>query len=208
ILDWPGLRVHCGSLTGIVQKMEITSDPVAGAYRAMATWASPLPQPGKRSLLSRQESYGSGVTREQAELSCIGEALERYSLIYRGDEPLLREKLADIDGIDPREILLYSEQQYRIREEWNRTADERYFVGEVFDASQSIEWFPAIDLLTGHEAFVPAACTLMWYAFQPGEPEFARSDTIGCGSGWTFDDALVHALLEWIERDAVAVWLY
>ena len=208
IPDWPGLRIHCSSLTGIVHSMEITSDPVAGTYHAIATWTSPLPQPGKRSLLRRQDAHGRGITQEQAELGCIGEALERYSLIYRGDEPLLRARVADIQGVDPREILLYSEQQYRTREEWNCTASERYFVGEPFDPERPIEWFPATDLIAGQKAFVPAACTLMWYPFQAGESEFALADTIGCGSAWTLEDALVHALLEWIERDAVAIWWY
>jgi len=206
--NWPGLRIHCNSLTGIVQKMEITSDPTAGAYRAAATWVSPLPVPGKRPLLSRQDSHGRGMTREQAELSCIGEALERYSLIYRGDEPLRRARLSDINGIAPADILLYSEQQYKNREQWNAEADERYFVGEKFHPEQLIDWLPAMDLFGGRETFVPAACVLMWYQFQDGEPEFTRADTIGCGSGWTFEDALAHALFEWIERDAMAIWWY
>lgn len=205
---WHGLRIHCSPLTGIIQKMEITQEPIAGAFRAMATWAAPLPFEGRRPLLARQESHGRGTTRQQAELGCIGEALERYSLIYRGDEPLIRARMNEINGIDPREILLYSHRQYKSREEWNRKTNERYFVGEIFDPDQPIDWFPATNLLNGHEAFVPAACTLMWYQFPIGESEFARSDTIGCGSGWTFLDALLHALLEWIERDAMAIWWY
>jgi ribosomal protein S12 methylthiotransferase accessory factor len=46
----------------------------------------------------------------------------------------------------------------------------------------------------------------MWYEFSPGEPEFARADTIGCAGGMTFEDALRGALLEAIERDAMAIW--
>lgn len=203
-----GLQIHCSSLTGIVQKMEITHKPAAGTYRAVATWASPLPVNGNRPLLARQESHGRGMTREQAALGCIGEALERYSLIYRGDEPLLRARMNDICGIDPRAILLYSEQQYATRKQWNDQTDDRYFVGERFDPEQAIDWFPVVNLTNGLPAFVPAACTLMWYPFAPDEPEFARADTIGCGSGWTFDNALLHALLEWIERDAMAIWWY
>lgn len=208
IPEWRHLRAHCGSLTGIVQTMQITRTPSAGAYRATATWVSPLPANGSRPLLGVQESHGRGFSRDEAEQGCIGEALERYSLIFRGDEPLERRRISDVSGVDPREILLYSDRQYCDRLEWNLNADERYFVGERFDASQPIDWFPAIDLISGSQAYVPAACTLMWYMFRDGEPEFARADTIGCGSGWTFDDALAHALLEWIERDAMAIWWY
>lgn len=203
-----GLRIHCSSLTGIVRKMQITSSRAAGAYRAIGEWASPLPMVGARPLLKPQESCGRGRTRDEAEQGCIGEALERYSLIYRGDEPLQRGRLCDVAGVDPRDILLYSDRQYESREQWNRTADERYFVGERFDPDQEIDWVPGLDLVNGSPKLLPAACVLMWYSFPAGEPEYARADTIGCGSGRTLDDALAHAFLEWIERDAMAIWWY
>lgn len=203
-----GLRIHCSSLTGIVRKMQITSSRAAGAYRAIGEWASPLPLAGARPLLKPQESHGRGRTRDEAEQGCIGEALERYSLIYRGDEPLQRGRLYDVGGVDPREVLLYSDSQYESREQWNRTADERYFVGEKFDPDQEIDWFPGFDLVNGNSKLLPAGCVLMWYAFRAGEREYARGDTIGCGSGHTLEDALAHALLEWIERDAMAIWWY
>jgi thiazole/oxazole-forming peptide maturase SagD family component len=205
--EW-GLRIHCGLLTGIVQKMQITRTRTAGAYRAIGTWRSPLPVRDARPLLRSQESHGRGRTREEAEQGCIGEALERYSLVYRGDEPLQRGRLSDVGGLDPRDILLYSEQQYQTREEWNRLADERYFVGERFDPEQEMDWFPGVDLVDGSRKLLPAACVLMWYEFSAGESEYARGDSIGCGSGRTLDDALAHALLEWIERDAMAIWWY
>jgi bacteriocin biosynthesis cyclodehydratase domain-containing protein len=205
---WPGLRIHCSPLTGIVQSMQITTEPAAGAWRADATWASPLPVADARPLLARQQSHGRGSNREAAETGCIAEALERYSLIYRGDEPLRRARIHEIGGIHPAAILLYSERQYQNRHAWNRAVDERFFVGEPFDPDRPIDWFPATDLVTGAPAFVPAAITLMWYRFQPGEPEYARADSIGCATGPTFDDAVGRALLEWIERDAMAIWWY
>jgi ribosomal protein S12 methylthiotransferase accessory factor len=202
------LRIHCSPFTGIVKTVSITSTPRAGAYRARATWNSPLSAKDKKPLLRVQESHGRGTTRENAELGCIGEALERYSLVRRGDEPLHRARLAEVRGIDPRRILLYSDLQYETRDQWNSTADDRYFVGERFDPNEPIEWLPAVDLTDGSSIFVPAACTLMWYMFSASEKEYARADSIGCGSGWTFEDALEHALLEWIERDAMAIWWY
>jgi thiazole/oxazole-forming peptide maturase SagD family component len=203
-----GLRVHCSSLTGIVRKMQITSSRAAGAYRAIGEWASPLPIADARPVLKPQESHGRGRTRDEAEQGCIGEALERYSLIYRGDELLQRGRLRDVAGVDPRHILLYSDCQYESREQWNRSADERYFVGERFDPDREIDWVPGFDLENGSPKLLPAACVLMWYSFPAGEQEYARADTIGCGSGRTLDDALAHALLEWIERDAMAIWWY
>ena len=201
------LRVHCSPWTGIVNRMEVTNATVAGAYRATSTWASPLPAADARPYLRRQESYGRGKTPRQAELGCAGEALERYSLIYRGDEQLVRARFTDVDAIHPDTIQLFSESQYRERQAWNAAADDEFYVGEPFQSGAPVDWLEARSLgSAAGTRLVAAACCLMWYRFRPGEPEFARADTIGCGAGPTFDHALTHALLEWIERDAMAIW--
>ncbi len=207
------LRIHCSAVTGIVRSVKLTSGEAAGAFRASADWVSPLPADGARPLLGVQQAYGRGETQAEAMNGCLGEALERYSLIYRGDEALLRAstgKLAErgVGTIDPRSITLYSERQYAEREEWNRTRHERYFVGERFDPGMSIDWITAQNVQTGEPILAPAACSLMWYEFPAGAAQYAPADTVGCGSGRTYSDALLHALYEWIERDAMAMWWY
>ena len=157
--------------------------------------------------MKRQHSYGRGRTSLEAESGCIAEALERYSLIYRGDEHLVRAEASQIDAIHPDDIQLFSETQYHERAAWNATVDDNFFVPEPFDETVRVDWIEAKPLgRDGRVRFVAAACCLMWYEFRPGEREFARADTIGCASGTTFDDALTRALLEWIERDAMAIW--
>jgi thiazole/oxazole-forming peptide maturase SagD family component len=201
------LRMHCSPWTGIVNRLELTKEPSAGAFRATATWTPPLPIDDARGYLHRQESYGRGRTAREAETGCIAEALERYSLIYRGNEATVRGTIDEVDGINPDEIQLYSAAQYRDRAAWNAQVEEELEVPELFDATVPVDWLKAIALdPNGRGTFVPAACCLMWYQFQPGEPEFARADTIGCASGTTFDDAAARALLEWIERDATTIW--
>lgn len=200
-------RVHCSAWTGIVRRLELTDAPSAGAYRATATWNPPLAVPGTRPGLTRQFSYGRGLTERDAEQGCVGEALERYCLIYRGDETLIRARYEDIDAIHPDDIQLFSDAQYANRRDWNASADEDFWVPEPFQAGVPVDWLETRTL--GSEKrlrVIPAACCLMWYQFRPGEPEFARADTIGCGAGPTFDHALTHALLEWVERDAMAIW--
>ena len=103
------LRTHCSPWTGIVNRLELSTQPTAGAYRASAVWASALPRPGARPLLKRQDSFGRGRTPADAESGCIAEALERYSLIYRGDEPLVRARIADIDAIHPDAMQCFSD---------------------------------------------------------------------------------------------------
>jgi bacteriocin biosynthesis cyclodehydratase domain-containing protein len=200
--------VHCSRWTGIVSGMEQSAAPSAGAWRAAATWVSALPIANARPGLKRQKSFGRGRTPLEARQGCIGEALERYSLIYRGDERLgARAPLADVDAIHPDDVQLFSDAQYRDRARWNQDAEDEWWVPERFDDSAPVDWLAVRALSRGDRArLVPAACCLMWYQFKPGEPEFARADTIGCASGVTYDDALRRALLEWVERDAMAIW--
>jgi thiazole/oxazole-forming peptide maturase SagD family component len=200
-------QAHCSRWTGIVSRVEASTNPSAGAFRAIGTWQAPAPVAEARPYLARQNSFGRGRSRQDAELGCIGEAIERYSLIYRGDEPMIRARLRDVDGIHPDEIQLFSEAQYRSRDEWNACADEIFEIFARFDGERPVDWVEARGL--GRESgtrYVPAACCLMWYEFRHGEDQFARADTIGCGTGASFADALIHALLEWIERDAMAIW--
>jgi thiazole/oxazole-forming peptide maturase SagD family component len=201
-----GLLVHCSPWTGIVRHLDLTRAPSAGAYRATAIWTPPLPVEGARHLLSRQESYGRGLTQADAEAGCIAESLERYSLIYRGDEAVIRADYASVDAIHPDGVQLFSPTQYQTREEWNRTAEDVLWVPEPFHIDVKVDWLEARNLSNDCTKFVAAACCLMWYEFADGEPEFARADTIGCASGTTYDDALTNALLELVERDAMAIW--
>ena len=64
-------------------------------------------------------SAGKGVTDAQAKASVIYacEGLERYSGVYRGDEPRRRARLDELgdQAIRLNDCLLFSEQQYRER---------------------------------------------------------------------------------------------
>jgi thiazole/oxazole-forming peptide maturase SagD family component len=201
------LHTHCSRWTGIVTQVEVTERPAAGAYRGRATWRAPLPVTEMAAHLKPFPSYGRGKTAAAAIEGCVGEALERYSLIYRGDEPLVRETFDAAVAIHPDEIQLFSRQQILARARTNARVDDEFWVPEPFRMDIAVDWMTATCLTPpGGQRLVPAAACLMWYQFRPGEPEFARADTIGCAAAETFDEALTRALLEWVERDAVAIW--
>src|SRR5262249_20069333 len=109
--------------------------------------------------------------------------------------------------LHPDRIQLFSESQYDSRDDWNSSADELFRVPERFDSAADVDWLQAHRLGVADEVIlVPAACCLMWYEFRPGEAEFARADTVGCAAAPTLDAAITHGLLEWVERDALAIW--
>ena len=202
------LSAHCSPLAGIVSSVTVTGEAFAGSYSAIGSYVAPLPVPGARPLIKAQFAMGKGHTKQQAIDSCIGEALERYSLIYTGSERLVRARPGDLPIVDPREILLVSPRQYAMRESWNRTHDDRYWIPEPFDGRSEIDLMAGVDLVSNETVYVPAACCLMWYQFRPGERRFASADTNGCGAGNTPAAATASALLELVERDALAIWWY
>lgn len=205
--EWP-LTAHCGRLLGLVSNMTVTGDALWGSFSAMGEFRAPIPAPHIRRLLKTQVALGKGETKSQAIDSCIGEAIERYSITYDGKERVTRGRIDELAAIDPREILLFSEGQFAMRDRWNAANDDRYWIPERFDSKAALDFLVGVDLSSGREVYVPAACCLMWYEFGSGDRRFASADSIGCAAGRSFNSAAASALLESIERDAVAIWWY
>jgi len=65
-----------------------------------------------------------------------------------------------------------------------------------------IYWCPAQDLLTGTTHLVPAQ--EVWFTTRslPGENLCTRSNSSGCALGGSFEEAMLFAILELVERDA------
>jgi ribosomal protein S12 methylthiotransferase accessory factor len=113
---------HVSPITGAVSMLERDGPPGQGIMhvylsghnvaRRIRSWA------GLREGL-RNSNCGKGVTDEQAKASALCEGLERYSAVFRGDEPRLRASLRDLGdaAVHPNEVMLFSERQYRERDE-------------------------------------------------------------------------------------------
>lgn len=194
-------------ITGIVSHLSLVSDPVGGICHARAEYVHPLPVPGTRPLLDPMFSLGFGITESEAQDACVAEAVERYSTTYQGRELRVLAKAADLDSIHPSDILLFSESQYAQREVWNRTRSELHFVPFRFEPFTSIEWVPARSMMNSRIAYVAAAYCYFSY-YDSGGQGCCRADSNGCAAGQTIEKAILSALLELIERDAVAIWWY
>ena len=201
------LHSDLSPLTGIVSGIDLTDSTECGFYHALATFDAPLPEAGVRRLVGKLRAVGKGVTADEAETCAIAEAVERYSTLFKGSERGMRAEIREVGGIPPDEILLFSDRQYEDRETWNATHSEIQWVPERFDPAEQIEWTEARSLLTDEFRFVPSALCYMHYDFR-GARQFCSADSNGCGTGPTLDDAILAAILELIERDAVAIWWY
>ena len=133
---------------------------------------------------------GSGLEPKRAFESCVGEGIEYLSQFVQADDPIVSGPSASYGGA------------YDV--------DVRRFISEVLalnmiDADRAIGWVSASRLPDGKDMWFPAdLCYRRHTAEQDLKPPHKLSS--GCAAGTTAEAATLRALLELIERDAVALW--
>src|SRR5271167_3917419 len=152
---------------------------------------------------------GVGNTALQAKVSCLCEALERHSGIFRGDEAQRVAPYSEIadEAIHPDALTLFSESQYHNRDRWNHREGRHNWVPERFDAGRSTAWSPAWSLMGQQVKYLPTAYCYFGYPFDPAH-DFCRPDSNGNAAGSDRDEAILHGFLELVERECASVWWY
>jgi ribosomal protein S12 methylthiotransferase accessory factor len=203
---------HVSPLSGAVSSLKrqtINDDGVTYSYASGHNFA--LMQDSTYFLRKnlRGRSGGKGRTDVQAKVGAICEAIERYSGVFRGDEPRQRARYAELDrAIHPSELLGFSDLQYEQRDEWNAANLSTYhIVPERFDEQRDLDWTTAWSLRDDEPRLVP---TGFCYFGHPDIAEhfFCASDANGNAAGNTLEEAILQGLLEVVERDAAAIWWY
>ncbi|WP_405010849.1 TOMM precursor leader peptide-binding protein [Kitasatospora sp. NBC_01539] len=156
----------------------------------------------------RSVSCGKGRTDVQARASALGEAMERYSGVFQGDEARRRASFAELGdaAIHPATTLLYSDRQFEERARWNARRSMFNTVPERFREDERIEWSPAWSLTQQRTRWLPTMS--LYYGYRHRDGFFAAGDSNGCAAGTSFEDAALQGFLELVERDAVALWWY
>lgn len=204
--------------TGIIDKIDLTAiSQDIFMYSANRVLGSATINPRNSSQTARATGYpisaaGKGRTTEQAQVSCIAEAVERYSANYPVLElPTIRAAQVELGNacLDPNDILLYSPKQYRNREIINKeTTALIHKVPKEFNKKQPVMWSPVVNILEPEKSrFLPTAMLGFNYTLnlQPGT---AMCCSNGLASGNSKSEAMIQALYEIIERDSCAVWWY
>lgn len=153
---------------------------------------------------------GKGRSADQARVSALCEALERFSGVYQGDEARLRASCGELGAaaFAPGDLLNFSDTQYRERDRRNaRDLDRRRWIPAPLPAGTAIDWTPGWSLRTHDRRYVPLAYC---YAEAPADAGTAYCTTCsnGVAAGTCLEEAILQALLELIERDAAAIWWY
>ena len=152
-------------------------------------------------------SCGKGKTDEQARVSALGEAIERYSGVFQDNEPRQKASYQSLGerAIHPNACMLFSSEQYDKRDEYNAkcpTPIRR--IPDPFDEEREIEWTPVWSLTHQEFKYLPTA-----YCYH-GYPELPKADcwadTNGCAAGNTLEEAFLHGFMELVERECVALW--
>jgi len=168
----------------------------------------PLLGSTSRKFVSRTGSAGKGATEAQAKVSCIAEAVERYSCGYRGDETTIFEDAAassPIRKILPGELLLFSEKQFSCRDQPEFGGPN--WVPQRYDRRRAIAWSKAKSLTFGTDCLIPTAFCYFNVPDHLGG-SYCRADSNGCAAGNTTIEATLQGILELVERDSCAIWWY
>ncbi|MFC3575177.1 TOMM precursor leader peptide-binding protein [Streptomyces yaanensis] len=199
-----------GPVTGIVKgihRAPRTPDFVDSYLSGHNLAFNPHSLAGLRAGL-RALSGGKGLDPTEAQVSALGEAVERYSGTRHGDEPVVRDSLRGLGeaAVHPNDCQLYDSRQFRDREAWNARGSHFQYVPRPFDEGGPTEWTPLWSLTGNRQRLLP---TSMLY-FSHGTPadDGLHADSNGNAAGSSAEDALVQGFLELVERDAVALWWY
>ncbi|MEA1994163.1 MAG: YcaO-like family protein [Euryarchaeota archaeon] len=148
----------------------------------------PLPWP--------QQTSGVGLTKEAAIYSAVGEFIERYCACICDKDILIKATYnqmvkKDYNTVAPSAFALFSEEQYT-----NKSIPFKKFTEETV-----VRWVEAISLITHKPVWVPA-CFVWLVPFSEG---IIFPNSNGLAAAPNRDDAILGALCEVVERDAIMI---
>jgi ribosomal protein S12 methylthiotransferase accessory factor len=145
------------------------------------------------------ESGGASTNRSLAMAKAIGEVIERYcaGLFDTRLLPLVAAADAPFACADPASFALYSREQY----------EQPGFPFVPFDRTARLRWVEARDLALRAPTHVPAGKVFLPYRWDrdAGEHPNAQTITTGLASHSTYEEAVVNAVCEVVERDAFTI---
>jgi oxazoline/thiazoline synthase len=203
---------HVSPITGAVPMLERAAgggDGVLHVYVAGNNMARAHQNLAQLRGDLRSLNAGKGTSDAQARASGLCEGLERYSGVFRGDEPRRRMRMRDLGGsaIPLGDCLLFSDRQYRERDARNGTGSLFSFIPVPFDPEAVLEWSPVWSLTRREVRYLPTAFCYYDYP-QPCEQTSCIACSNGNAAGNTLEEAILQGFLELVERDSVALWWY
>ncbi len=208
------LERHVSPITGVVPDLHRRSNAIGmRVYETVQTkMGRNISHHQNRLLGSPTGAEGKGQSDVQARVSCIAEAIERYSCGFSEDIITKSETLEEIGvtAIHPNQVMLYSQNQFDRRLQDNSAAGLFNQVPAPFDPLKSVGWTPLWSLTNQVSRWLPSGlCYFNYDVSEKGTaPWFSYANSNGCASGNTLEEAILQGLFEVVERDAAAIWWY
>lgn len=146
-----------------------------------------LPPPGEP---ENQRYFGKGATAGQSLASACMEFIERLSAKMKPGDVLLEASYPEVAS-DARDPVLFS---------ISAEAD--------FEPAKSIDWVWGYSLTRSEPVLVPANLVFFPYEAARGDKYITWTDSNGLASGNNLEEAVLHGILEVVERDAVVIAEY
>jgi thiazole/oxazole-forming peptide maturase SagD family component len=195
-------------LTGLissVDRIDLPHPEVIHVFSAGVVAVSAEPASGADLDRSRfVYASGKGSTEQQARLSAIGEAVERYALAFQGYEITRIASLADFReaAIHPNALMNFSAQQLGAGEKKQRSPTPA-----ILPPEENIHWTPLVSMHSGNPVWLPTSLCYFRTPYQE-DARYTVFDSNGVAAGASLREAAVNGILEVIERDAVGIWWY
>jgi bacteriocin biosynthesis cyclodehydratase domain-containing protein len=212
LATWNRYRHHISPISGVVSAFVSKTDSADGTLHSFAAGhAFPVMTGDVTELRGNMHhrSGGKGATALHAKVGALCEAIERYSGLWQGTEPIVcgtTRQLAP-EAVAINDILRFSEHQYATREAWNKICTTNFqIVPNPLDPDRQIAWTKVWSLGEGRFRLVPAA--YCYFGHRDLQHFFCACDSNGNAAGNSLEEAILRGFMELVERDAVAIWWY
>jgi ribosomal protein S12 methylthiotransferase accessory factor len=195
----PLIDIHCGVLN---QPERLVFPPgyegQMHGFSVTVGRASAL-HPGHMNAAADLAGYGTSWDETTARIRACCEGLERYcSAMYPVSGVLMAtaDELGD-DALDPRRL-----PQCSTRERCQADPDHRL---RLPDVATEERWIKGYSLTRGKELWIPLTAAYLGLP-EPLTAHLVFPESTGFAAGSNYDDAILSALCEAIERDSLALW--
>ncbi|MFP4655188.1 MAG: YcaO-related McrA-glycine thioamidation protein [Methanohalobium sp.] len=139
---------------------------------------------------------GKGVTPPQAKISAMMEGFERCLAEKKEMNNNIKEGTPNTEFVDSYD---------NITDTYNIVNPAKLLISEDVRTEDMIEWTSGWDLINNKEIYVPS--NSVYHPYEPNDKcvKLFRSNTNGLAAGNVIEEAILHGLLEVVERDALSI---
>ena len=135
---------------------------------------------------------GKGISKDHARASAMMEGFERYSAERQECDETVSAGISEIskygEYIEPKSLNLSKEL-------------EKHGIDDL-----NLEWSLSHDLISGNDYYIPTNAVFHPYDAKNNADKLFKSNTNGLASGNILEEAILHGMLEVIERDAWSIF--